>query len=66
MAPSASELPRSSGQAGWRRIYFNAKGKAKLELGLAKGRKKEDKRAAIKERDGKREAARAMKNKGRE
>ena len=47
-------------------IYFNAKGKAKLELGVAKGRKKEDKRAAIKDRDGKREAARAMKNKGRE
>ncbi|MBY0429317.1 MAG: SsrA-binding protein SmpB [Alphaproteobacteria bacterium] len=47
-------------------IYFNAKGKAKLELGVAKGRKKEDKRAAIKDREGKREAARAMKNKGRE
>lgn len=47
-------------------IYFNEKGKAKLELGVAKGRKKEDKRAAIKERDGKREAARAMKNRGRE
>lgn len=47
-------------------IYFNAKGRAKLELGVAKGRKKEDKRAAIKDREGKREAARAMKNKGRE
>ncbi|NDE90274.1 MAG: SsrA-binding protein SmpB [Alphaproteobacteria bacterium] len=47
-------------------IYFNDKGKAKLELGVAKGRKKEDKRAAIKDRDWKREQARAMKNKGRE
>jgi SsrA-binding protein len=47
-------------------IYFNAKGKAKVELGIAKGRKKEDKRAAIKEREGKREQARAMKNKGRD
>ena len=47
-------------------IYFNAKGKAKLELGVAKGRKKEDKRAAIKDREWKREQERAMKNKGRE
>ncbi len=47
-------------------IYFNAKGKAKLELGVAKGRKKEDKRAAIKDREWKREQARAMKNRGRE
>jgi SsrA-binding protein len=47
-------------------IYFNEKGRAKLELGVSKGRKKQDKRAAIKEREGKREAARALKNKGRE
>lgn len=35
------------------KIYFK-KGKAKLELGLAKGKKQHDKRAAIKERETKR------------
>jgi SsrA-binding protein len=35
------------------RIYFK-KGRAKLELGLAKGKKAYDKRATIKERDSKR------------
>ena len=32
-------------------IYFNAKGKVKVELALAEGKKKYDKRAAIKEKD---------------
>lgn len=36
-------------------------GRAKLEIGLAKGKQKHDKRAAIKEREASREAARAMK-----
>lgn len=40
------------------KLYFNAKGKAKLELGVAKGKKLHDKREAIKERDAKREMAR--------
>lgn len=40
-------------------IYFKD-GRAKVELALAKGRKKEDRRAAIAERDAKAEAARAM------
>ena len=42
-------------------IYFNGRGIAKLELGVAKGRKKEDKRAAIKDREWKREQGRLLK-----
>lgn len=45
-------------------LYFNAKGRAKLELGVATGRKKEDKRAAIKERDWNREKGRVLRGKG--
>jgi len=42
------------------KVYFT-RGKAKVELGLAKGKKVHDKREAIKERDAKREMERAMK-----
>lgn len=45
-------------------IYFNTRGLAKLELGVAKGRKKTDKRAVIKEREWKREQGRVMRAKG--
>lgn len=45
-------------------IFFNARGIAKLQLGVAKGRKKADKRAAIKEREWQREKGRLMRNKG--
>lgn len=45
-------------------VYFNARGRAKVELALAKGRKAHDKREAIKERDWKREAARVMRDRG--
>ena len=41
-------------------IYFNPRGIAKVELGLAKGKRKVDKREADKERDWKREQARLM------
>ncbi|MCE2516681.1 MAG: SsrA-binding protein SmpB [Alphaproteobacteria bacterium] len=43
-------------------IYFNDRGLAKLSLGLAKGRKKQDKREAIKKRDWDRQKARILKN----
>ena len=36
------------------------RGRAKLEVGLAKGKKQHDKRASIKEREWKREKARAL------
>ena len=32
-------------------LYFNNKGLAKLTIGLAKGKKKHDKRASIKEKE---------------
>ena len=44
------------------RIYFNARGRAKIELGLGRGKKLHDKRQSIKEREAKRETARAMRS----
>jgi SsrA-binding protein len=44
------------------KIYFNARGRAKLELGLAKGRKKHDKRELEKSRDWQRQKARVMRD----
>jgi SsrA-binding protein len=43
------------------RVYFNDRGLAKLELGLAKGKRQYDKRQAITERDQKRDVDRSMK-----
>lgn len=45
-------------------IYFNERGFAKCQLGIAKGRRQADKRAAIKERDWKRDQARIVRNRG--
>ena len=45
-------------------IYFNSKGRAKVELALAKGKKAHDKRESIKERDWQRDKARLMREKG--
>jgi SsrA-binding protein len=41
-------------------IYFNDRGRAKVELGLAHGRKKADRRQAEKDRDWQRDKARIM------
>ncbi len=41
-------------------LYFNRRGIAKVELGLAKGKHKADKREAIKKRDWERDKARIM------
>lgn len=48
------------------KLYFTQRGKIKLLLGLAKGKKQADKRAATKERDWNREKARTIRglNKG--
>ena len=46
------------------KLYFNDKGRAKLELALAKGKKTQDKREAAAERDWKRDQARLMREKG--
>jgi SsrA-binding protein len=43
-------------------IYFAKSGRAKVELGIAKGKKKHEKRAAEKEREWKRQKARLMRD----
>lgn len=43
------------------RIFFSESGKAKIQIGLAKGKKLHDKRESIKERDAKRELDRMRK-----
>ena len=44
------------------RVYFSARGFAKVELALAKGKKQYDRRESIKEREAGREVDRAMKD----
>ncbi len=46
------------------KLYFNDRGRAKMELALAKGRKLHDKRQAEKTRDWDRQKARLMREKG--
>ena len=45
-------------------IHFNDRGRAKVLLGLGEGRKKQDKRAAIADRDWQRDKARLLRNRG--
>ena len=45
-------------------VYFNSTGRAKVELALGKGRKAQDKREYVKDRDWKRDKARLMREKG--
>ncbi len=45
-------------------IYFNLRGIAKVDLGLARGKRKSDKRESEKQRDWQREKARLMREKG--
>ncbi len=47
-------------------IYFNDRGYAKVTIGLAKGKKKVDKRETAKERDWQRQKGRLMREKGRD
>jgi SsrA-binding protein len=42
------------------RLYFNSRGYAKVEIGVAKGKKLHDKRSAVKERESEREIRRQM------
>ena len=44
------------------KIYFNNKGKAKVELGLARGKRLYDKRASLKKKQSDRDMERALKN----
>lgn len=45
-------------------VYFNERGIAKVELGLARGKRKADKRESDKKRDWQRDKARLMREKG--
>ncbi len=45
-------------------VYFNKRGLAKVELGMAKGKRQYDKRMTSKDRDWKRDQARLMRDKG--
>ena len=45
-------------------VYFNSRGRAKVELALARGKKVHDKRETIKERDWKREQGRLLRHNG--
>jgi len=45
------------------KLYFNDKGRAKLEIALAKGKKLHDKRQSEKKRDWQREKGRLMRHK---
>lgn len=46
------------------KIYFNERGIAKVQLGLARGKHSYDKRASVKDRDWKRDKARIMRARG--
>ena len=46
------------------KLYFNEKGRAKLQLGIAKGKKLHDKRATEAKRDWQRQKARVMRERG--
>ena len=46
------------------KLYFDEKGRAKLELALAKGKKLHDKRASEADKDWKRDQARLMRDRG--
>ena len=45
-------------------IYFNSRGRAKVELALAKGKQAHDKRQTIKDRDWQRDKARLIRERG--
>lgn len=47
-------------------IYFNKRGRAKLELGIGKGKKLYDKRESQKQKDWSRDQSRLLRNRGRE
>jgi SsrA-binding protein len=46
------------------KVYFNEKGRAKVEIALARGKKLHDKRDAEKARDWKREQGRILRDRG--
>lgn len=57
-----NELSRKGSTLVAIRLFFNDKGRAKLEVGLGRGKKNYDKREAIKDRDWKLQKVRIMAN----
>ncbi|MBO7234411.1 MAG: SsrA-binding protein SmpB [Paludibacteraceae bacterium] len=61
-----SKLQRATKETGYTiiplRLFINEKGLAKLEIGLARGKKNYDKRQSLREKDDKRDIDRAMKD----
>lgn len=55
-----NELSRKGSTLIAMKLFFNERGRAKLEIGLGRGKKVYDKREAIKERDWQREKARLL------
>ena len=45
-------------------VYFNSRGRAKVELALAKGKQVHDKRQTMKDRDWQRDKARLLRERG--
>ena len=64
MAKLTKEIEREGMTLVPLKLYFNERGRAKLLLGVAKGKKIHDKREAEKKRDWAREKARLLKNHG--
>jgi SsrA-binding protein len=62
LARLSQEVERGGNTIVPLKLYFNERGKAKLLIGLAKGRKNYDKRETQKERDWSREKARLLKH----
>ena len=55
-----NELSRKGSTLIAMKLFFNERGRAKLEIGLGRGKKVYDKRETIKERDWQREKARLL------
>ncbi len=60
----ASAVEREGRTLAPLKLYFNARGIAKLQIALAKGKKAHDKRAATKDREWKRQQSRLLRDKG--
>ena len=60
----ASAVDREGRTLAPLKLYFNARGIAKLEIALAKGKKAHDKREATKDREWKRQQSRLLRDKG--
>ena len=68
MVGELSRLWQATGRQGMTlvpmKLYFNEAGRAKLEIGLAKGKKAPDKRQVEAKRDWQRDKARLMRDRG--